>query len=239
MKKTLFWGICMTLLSGFMCACQNQEPNNPNQTPNNNPEANPPMVGSGTNYRLVDLGLSVLWADRNLGAASPQEYGDYYAWGEIEAKTCYDNSHYKWASGPYYNKYNTDSEFGRIDNLTILEYGDDAAYRQTEKLRMPTEAEFKELIDQCQWTWTTLNNVHGYQVVGPNGNEIFLPACGWKSSCDNYTIDPQGIGYYWTRELDKSFPCASICLEFKSNFARISVNGRMFGQSIRGVAKYY
>ena len=124
-------------------------------------------------HQYVDLGLSVKWATFNVGATSPEEYGDYFAWGETEPKETYSWATYKWCDGTDANitKYNT------IDGKTILEPTDDAAQvHRGDKWRMPTKAECQELIDSCTWEWTTSNNISGYRVTGPNGNSIFLPA---------------------------------------------------------------
>ena len=140
-------------------------------------------------YNAVDLGLpsGTLWADRNVGADSPEAYGDYFAWGEIEPKTIYGWSNYKWCNGSYdtLTKYCTYSSDGTVDNKTTLDLEDDAAYvNMGSEWRMPTITEQQELIDNCTWTWTTQNGVNGYKVTGNNGNSIFLPAAGFRSGTD-------------------------------------------------------
>ena len=144
----------------------------------------------------VDLGLSVKWATFNVGATSPEEYGDYFAWGETEPKETYSWATYKWCDGTSTNmtKYNT------IDGKTILEPEDDAAHiHWGDKWRMPTKAECQELIDSCTWEWTTSNNINGYRVTGPNGNSIFLPAGGVRIGNASYAIGE--FGYYWSSSL--------------------------------------
>ena len=149
----------------------------------------------------VDLGLpsGTLWADRNIGADSPEGYGDYFAWGETRPKSTYSWSTYKYCKGSYntLTKYCTDSSCGTVDNKTVLEPSDDAATANWgSNWRMPTHAEQEELIEKCTWTWTTRNGVNGYKVTGPNGNSIFLPAAGFR-----YDSSVSGAGSranYWS-----------------------------------------
>ena len=132
----------------------------------------------------VDLALpsGLKWATCNLGATTPEEYGDYFAWGETEPKSGYtaDNSAtYKKAIG---------------DISGDLRY-DAARKNWGNSWRIPTEAEFSELISNCTWTWTTQNNVNGYRVTGVNGNSIFLPAA---SCCVGSSLSSRGeYGNYW------------------------------------------
>ena len=129
----------------------------------------------------VDLGLSVKWANVNVGAISPEDYGDYFAWGETELKTDYSWSTYKFElgtdeNGPF-SKYVTNSSYGTVDNKTVLDPEDDAAHvNWGGSWRMPTDAEWTELRTKCTWTWTS--EVNGMLVTGPNGKSIFLPAAG-------------------------------------------------------------
>lgn len=130
----------------------------------------------------VDLGLSVLWADRNLGADSPEEYGDYYAWGETQTRSYYDWDQYKWSSGSRktLTKYNTRSEYGAVDNLTRLDFADDAAYVATGgKWRIPTKAEFQELLNGTVQTWKEFDEVNGQMFKSLVSDAfIFIPAGG-------------------------------------------------------------
>lgn len=134
-------------------------------------------------HEYVDLGLSVKWATCNVGATKPEEYGDYFAWGETEPKEMYDWSTYKWCNGSEttLTKYCTDGSYGTVDNKTQLELSDDAAHANWgDSWRMPTDSELTELREQCTWTWTTQNGVNGCKVTSKsNGNSIFLPAAGY------------------------------------------------------------
>ena len=124
-------------------------------------------VANGYNY--VDLGLTsgALWATCNLGADKPEEYGDYFAWGELKHKYRYEMNNY------------VGNASGKYDVYNILELEDDVVYKKMGGAwHIPSPAEINELKDECEWTWTSINNVNGYEVKGPNGNTIFLPAAG-------------------------------------------------------------
>ena len=150
----------------------------------------------------IDLGLSVKWASFNLGAVTQEEYGNYYAWGEIETKENYSWETYKWCKGTYntLTKYNTNKSFGTVDNKTVLEAEDDvAAVKLGGNWRIPTDEEWVELRQKCTWVWETQNGVKGRRITGPNGNSIFLPAAGYRinSGFDDVSSD----GLYWSSSL--------------------------------------
>lgn len=154
----------------------------------------PPKQISNDSHEAVDLGLSVKWATCNVGAASPSDYGDYFAWGETEPKDDYSWETYKWCRGTSdsMTKYCTDGKLGTVDNNTVLDLKDDVAHvKWRGKWRMPTREEFKELWKKCVWRWTTLNGVYGELITGPSGNSIFLPAAGYRAegivhNCNSY-----------------------------------------------------
>lgn len=136
----------------------------------------------GSHY-YVDLGLSVKWADRNLGAMSSFAYGDYYAWGETETKDSYDTSN--------------SSTYGvEIDDFAGNADYDAATAAWGSKWRMPTKEEFEELLEKCSWELSTRGNLNGYLVTGSNGNSIFLPAAGYRHGTSLYGADSNG--YYWS-----------------------------------------
>jgi len=171
-------------------------------------------VIAGPEY--VDLGLSsgTLWASCNLGANSPEESGDFFAWGETSPKSSFNINNYKYYStiqekdGEFTNTYSGYTKYvcqnssslglkGFQDNKNKLELEDDAAYINLgDNWRMPTGDELEELCYNCTWQWCTYKNVNGYKVTGPNGAYIFLPACYgygknegeyWSSSI--YSVD--------------------------------------------------
>ena len=123
-----------------------------------------------------------LWATCNIGANSPEEYGDYFAWGETAPKDDYNWSNYKWCNGVYQTptKYCDKSYAGYngfVDNKTELDPEDDAAcVNWGPSWRMPTTEQEKELYEKCSSSWTVRDGVNGRLFIGPNGNILFLPA---------------------------------------------------------------
>ena len=186
----------------------------------------------------IDLGLSVKWSSLNLGAAKPEEYGDYFAWGEVETKEDYSWETYKWCNGSYntLTKYNTQSNYGTVDNKTTLDPEDDVATTKIgAKWRMPTDEEWTELRDKCTWTWTTLNGVNGRLVTGLNGNTIFLPAAGFRGG--TYLIDVGSYGRYWSSSLLTSLSLGALSVGFDSDDVRRGGSGRDNGRSVRPVSE--
>lgn len=137
-----------------------------------------PTVSAG---QVVDLGLSVYWASCNVGAESPEEDGNRYAWGETQTKREYKQNNYS-----FYDQ-NTWQYIEIQNEISGTEY-DAATINLGNDWKMPTQSQMQELIDNCSWEWTQVNNVHGYKVIGPNGNSIFL-ASGPNSVSGNR---------YWT-----------------------------------------
>ena len=189
-------------------------------------------------HEYVDLGLpsGIKWATCNVGADSPEDYGDYFAWGETEPKEKYDWSTYKWCNGSptTQTKYCTSSSYGTVDNKTILDLADDTANANWGgSWRMPTKAEQDELRNECTWDWTTKNGVNGYTVTGPNGNSIFLPAAGYRYNSD---LSRAGsYGYYWSSSLRAHGSYLAYELHFHSNSVDWDNNSRGFGLSVRPV----
>ena len=110
-----------------------------------------------------------------MGATSPEEYGNHYAWGETTTKDTYSLETYTYydTTTDKFTKYCMDEEQGIEDHKSTLDQTDDAArVLWGETWRMPTAEEISELNDNCEWTWTVLNGVNGYKVTGPNGNHI-------------------------------------------------------------------
>ena len=199
-----------------------------------------PTPEVSVSYNAVDLGLpsGTLWADRNVGADSPEDYGDYFAWGETSTKSIYDWSTYKWCQGSYTSmtKYCTKSSYGTVDNKTVLDLEDDAAYvNMGTEWRMPTIDEQKELSIKCTWTWTTQNGTKGYKVTGPNGNSIFLPAAGARSGSS--LSDAGSWGHFWSASLDESSPDFAWYLGFYSSNCHKCSCSRFCGNTVRAVAR--
>ena len=204
----------------------------------NIPDPNP----NTGNHEYVDLGLSVKWATCNVGASKPEEYGDYFAWGETQPKDYYDWSTYKWCNGSYntLTKYNNSSSYGTVDNKTTLDLSDDAARANWGgSWRMPTKAEQDELREQCTWTWTTQNGVNGYKVTskksGYTNKSIFLPAagCRYDSSLD----DAGSYGGYWSGSLGTGYPGSAYNLDFRSDYVDWYNYYRYIGFTVRPVCQ--
>ena len=187
----------------------------------------------------VDLGLpsGVKWATFNVGATQPEEYGDYFAWGETEPKELYDWSTYKWCDGLYntLTKYNTDSEYGVVDNKKILESSDDAAYvNWGGNWRMPSVDEWNELLSHCSLKWEERNGVSGVTLVSvQNGNSLFLPAAG-VYHYDNGLVNLNVEGWYRTNSLDESRGTISLGFSYTGSINWYA-NDRCFGQPVRPV----
>jgi len=151
----------------------------------------------------VDMGLSVRWADCNIGANHHYETGDYYAWGETSTKVSFPWNTYKHISNGKLIKYCSNSSSGRVDNKRILETQDDAAYvNWGNAWRIPTKEQWEELADnnKCKWEWTTDSGVYGYKVTSKiTGNSIFLPVTGYKPG--GTRIEHPELGLYWTSTL--------------------------------------
>ncbi len=195
-----------------------------------------------TQYEYVDLGLpsGTLWATCNVGAQNPWDYGDYFAWGEVQPKDYYDWDTYKYCEGTGYTmtKYCSESDYGHndyTDNLTVLEAQDDAATANWGRdWRMPTQAEFQELYDNCDWEWT--DDYNGTGVAGrivksrSNSNSIFLPA-----SDINFA---GSYGYYWSSSLLTDVPNRGRDIFFDSDDVYTDDwFHRRYGQSVRAVRR--
>lgn len=174
---------------------------------------------------FVDLGLSVRWATCNIGAACPEAFGNYYAWGEIENKDYFSLSTYKWWSDSVgYTKYNNE------DKKYSLDLDDDVAHVLLGgNWRIPTADEFYELIEECVWDKTTIYGVDGYCITGPNGNSIFLPNSGWYEG-DSFR-DDYDAGEYSTSDLDSESDARVVDYELWSM-------SRYKGFSVRPVLAY-
>lgn len=167
----------------------------------------------------VDLGLSVLWGNCNIGASKPEEYGGYYQWAgttDVTDTNIYlDSSNCPYHTGSSYlsgwTKYNTQPSYGTVDNNTVLDPSDDVAHvKLGGKWRTPTIEEWKELTNtsNCSWTWTSINGINGYKVqskkTGLTNKWIFLPAAGFR--LDNYLNNVGSIGEYWSSSLNTDRP---------------------------------
>ena len=175
----------------------------------------------------VDLGLSVKWATCNIGASSPEEYGDYFGWGETTTKDNYDCP----TMGLSISELQSQGYIDSNGNLTS-QY-DAATANWGGDWRMPTFTELEELNTQCTWEWTTQNGVNGYKVTGPSGASIFLPAAGRHDGYFLYVAG--GHGNYWSSTPVDGFYNLAYYLNFGSSSHYMGSNGRSFGRSVRSV----
>ena len=178
-------------------------------------------TGTINGHQWVDLGLSVKWATCNVGASSPSDYGNYYAWGETRTKSEYteDNS----------------STYGiNIGDISGDSRYDVARANWGGTWRLPTQAEMQELIDKCTWTWTSQGGHNGYRVTGPNGSSIFLPAAGYRNGSSLHYAG--GYGYYWSSTPNESDARDAYYLGFNSSDHYLSWGSRHGGRSVRPVS---
>ena len=178
-------------------------------------------------HEYVDLGLpsGLLWATCNVGATAPEAYGNYYAWGDVKTKSSYTSSNYS-----TYNLEITDISGNAQYDAATANWGGD--------WRMPTKDEVNELRNNCTWTWTTQSSVNGYNVEGPNGNSIFLPAAGYYSY--QSFKDAGTRGFYWTSSdyiNDFGIDNYAVSLTIKSTSYNNGGNDRGNGRSVRPVIK--
>ena len=177
----------------------------------------------------VDLGLpsGLKWANMNVGASSPEGYGNYYAWGETTTKSNYTEGSYQYHNGSSYINIGSNISGTRYD-VARSQWGGN--------WRLPTAAEMQELKDRCTWTWTTYQGVPGYKVTGPNGNSIFLPAAGCRYGTEIY--DRGSYGYYWSGTLYESyFSCYAYFLSFYSSDHYVFSYYREYGHTVRPVSE--
>ena len=218
--------------------------------------------GTENGHDYVDLGLTsgTKWATCNIGADNPQDYGNYYAWGEVTPKNVYKWSTYKYGNENRLTRYNTDSRYGRngfADGKITLELEDDAAhFNWGGKWRMPTQAQQDELRALCYWVWTENYNgsgVKGYIVYkakaeadkGKNDGQtpsssyslsdahIFLPAACYRD--DGFLFDAGSLGSYWSSSLCYDIPIFARGVRFYSGGVNYGGEDRSCGRSVRAV----
>ncbi len=269
MKKALF-GIGVALFFGAFCitSCTDEKDEANSSSTENTSNTSNPSGGTGTSggsgvsganrlpkgdARMVDLGLpsGTLWADRNIGATSPEDYGAYFAWGEISPKSDYTWSTY--LDGNITNEY----DCGTDKDIIWCKYGDKADIAGTSYdaatanwgagYKMPTKEQCEELLNEDYTTWTycdgwniQYNNthVHGFKIESKtNGNSIFLPAAGFRDLMD--TDYAGSRGYYWSSSLDESVPRNAMEMKYFNSGYRTVYHSfyREYGLSVRAVSE--
>ena len=199
------------------------------------------LDNGGGDHAYVDLGLpsGLLWATCNVGADTPEDYGDYFAWGETTTKSTYNWSTYQYCNGSYNTlaKYCNKSNYGYngfTDKLTTLLPEDDAATANWgTDWRMPTKEEWQELFNNTTVTWTTQNGVNGRLFTASNGNSLFLPAAGCRDDSSLYNAGSYGV--YWSSSLNTGSPSSAWSFDFNSDDCGMSNYYRYCGQSVRPV----
>ena len=182
-------------------------------------------TGKHNGHDWVDLGLpsGLKWATRNVGASSPSDYGDYFAWGETSTKSSYTDA-------------NSTTYFKEIGDIAGNPTYDVARAEWRGSWRLPTEKDFQELIDNCEWEWTTQDGHKGYKVTSrKNGNSIFLPAAGWYYGSSS---DLQGsYGNYWSATPYESdtYNVYAYVLDFNEDYRGTGRYVRDLGRSVRPV----
>ena len=205
---------------GRVCGAKN------NPCPYNGRHPEPTLSSSGTHagHEYVDLGLSVKWATCNVGASSPTGYGNYYAWGETSTKSRYDEDNCKtWERSMSDIRGNSSYDAARAN------WGG--------SWRLPSEAECKELLNNCTRQWTTQNGVKGMLFTSKrNGNSIFFPAAGWRYGTS--TTYAGEHGYYWSSTPYGSGTQYAYVLYFYSGGSASSYwNYRISGHTVRPVVE--
>ena len=185
--------------------------NNSSSIESSKPQNHYKMSSVPNCVKAVDLGLpsGTRWANMNIGAISPEKFGDYYAWGEVSKKTTYTWQTYTHCDGTIESCRDIGS------NICGTQY-DVAHVKWGGKWQLPTSDQVKELIENCRYEWTKVNGVNGGRFIGPNGNSIFLPAAGYRD--DSSEISPTGhidVGYYaeyWSGTQNSPFVEYAFCL---------------------------
>ena len=179
--------------------------------------------GTINGHEYVDLGLpsGLKWATCNVGANKPEDYGNYYAWGEIKTKSEYTSD----------NSITYDKRFKFNDISGDTRY-DAARANWGGTWRLPTDTELEELTYKCTWTWTTQNSISGCKVTGPNGNSIFLPAAGYRYGASLYHDGDDGD--YWS---STSYDYGAYGLNFDGGYEYLYSANRYSGLTVRPVSE--
>lgn len=178
-------------------------------------------IGSINGHIYVDLGLSVKWAVCNMGASSSEEYGDYYAFGEVSPKDTYTSD-------------NSITCYVVMGDISGDSSYDAARVNWSGSWRLPSCKEYEELMFSCTWKWTKRNGLNGYRIVGPSGRSIFLPAAGYRVGSSLYNADLSG--YYWASTPYSSYYLNAYCLNFRCGNKSVYDYNRSYGRSLRPVS---
>lgn len=263
MNCSIFKIICTLAFAALIASsCSNKELNPDDNGKQDDNGKNPSYNYSFPVPEAIDLGLSVKWASFNLGASKPEEFGDYFAWGEVlpyyepgyaQADSVVWRKHmsdgYYWSSYKWCNnwnvspekltKYNTLPSNGIVDNKTVLDLEDDAAYVNLgEHWRIPTKQQWLELILYCTYTSDCVNGVNGYRFTskkdGYTDKSIFFPLAGNRSGKRLYHIHDTYV-YYGASAINEKFPGHAWRCLMNSMEASVGDHTRTIGIPIRPV----
>lgn len=221
MKKLIFASVCMAFIATTFTACEKKGSS---------------IFGtisgtiSGHNYVDLNLPSGTLWAMCNVGASKPQDYGDYFAWGETQPKSSYELSNYVYGYDSNFWDY---KKYNDSDGNKILSSYDDVAYSNWGySWRIPSAEQWQELIDECAWYWISYNGTKGYKVKSKiSDNFIFLPAAGHRYSEGGLI---KGMGYYWSHNRTENTSSAQI-LRFYDGLMEVDYLPRFNGLTVRPI----
>lgn len=202
------------------------------------------VSGVHNGHEYVDLGLpsGTMWATCNVGATKPEDYGEYFAWGEIYHKIFYGWNTYKYGKRHWnqLTKYCLDSIYGYngfTDSLSLLQKGDDVAYlRWGDGWSIPTVEQCRELVKNTSSKYAIRNGIEGRLFAASNGNSLFMPFAGSRMlDASEVSVDLKSHGHYWSCSLYSDNSDKAWELWFGST--RISVSGedRYYGRTVRPV----
>lgn len=191
------------------------------------PVVNAP-IPDDNHHHAIDLGLpsGTKWCTHNVGASSPEDYGGYYAWGETTEKSMYNETNYAFydkATGSYID-IGTEISGTKYDVARVI---------MGAPWHMPTIEQQKELVKCCTWKWTQLNGVNGYMITGPNENQIFLPAAGYR--CDDKLKYSESNGSYWSGSKHQGYNRHAYDLSFGYGSCYWYLEFPYYGESVRPV----
>lgn len=233
MRKRIYFAAAMALAMITFTSCSKEENDSIENEQNSIEE-----------WVDLDLPSGLLWCSHNVGAKYPENYGNYYAWGETTAKDRYSWSTYRYVNNDNnqmeLTKYCNNSYYGHndfTDDLNVLEPEDDAAtVNMGDSTRTPTIEEWMELINNTTSEWTQVNGVKGRTFKAANGNSIFLPATGYYEGTGTWSVQSRGI--YWSASLDtETSPRNAQVFDFSSVRHEKAIYYRSSGFAVRAVCE--
>ena len=233
MRKRIYFAAAMALAMVTFTSCSKEENDSIENEQNSIEE-----------WVDLDLPSGLLWCSHNVGAKYPENYGNYYAWGETEVKDRYTWSTYRYVNNDNnqkeLTKYCNNSYYGHndfTDDLNVLEPEDDAAtVNMGDSTRTPTIEEWMELINNTTSEWTQVNGVKGRTFKAANGNSIFLPATGYYEGTSTWSVQSRGI--YWSASLDtETSPRNAQAFDLSSVKQEKAIYYRSSGFAVRAVCE--